>query len=75
MRGAYAPCMDLRVFVAVGAALGVLFLALAVAWAVRDVGVVGMMLVTGVLTLAGVAGVAVGMRRFAPRSGSGLRNL
>lgn len=55
--------MDLRVFVAVGAALGVLFLALAVAWAVRDVGVVGMMLVTAGVTLAGVGVVAFGVRR------------
>lgn len=57
--------MDLRVFVAVGAALGVLFLALAVAWMVKDAGVVVMMLVTAGLTLAGVAGVAVVMRRLA----------
>lgn len=63
----YPRRMDLRVFVAVGAALGVLFLALAVAWAVRDIGVVGMMLVTAVLTLAGVAGIAFGMRRLAPK--------
>lgn len=62
--------MDLRVFVAVGAALGVVFLALAVAWAVRDVGVVGMMLVTGVLTLVGVVGIAIGMRRLAPKADS-----
>lgn len=59
--------MDLRVFVAVGAALGVLFLALAVAWAVRDIGIVGMMLVTGGLTLAGVAGVAVVVGRVVPK--------
>jgi hypothetical protein len=55
--------MDLRVFVAVGAALGVLFLALAVAWAVRDIGILGMMLVTAVVTLAGVGAVAFGVRR------------
>lgn len=59
--------MDLRVFVAVGAALGVAFLALAVAWMVRDVGIVGMMLVAGVLTIAGVVASTFVARRFAPR--------
>jgi len=58
--------MDLRVFVSVGAALGVLFLAIAASWSLmRDTSFAAFVLVTGVLTLAGVAAVSAVVRRMA----------